>query len=118
MSGGVSVPAEPDDVKPVTAYEAAGRLDKAASTIHLWAIRYGARKLGKEGRKVYYDLNDLRVIEREIRHNHRIPPTPEARAEIADACPCGCRSARRSQRSQRRLGGLSGVEQFGSSLGS
>ena len=87
MSGGVSVPAEPDDVKPVTAYEAAGRLDKAASTIHLWAIRYGARKLGKEGRKVYYDLNDLRVIEREIRHNHRIPPTPEARAEIADACP-------------------------------
>jgi hypothetical protein len=81
------MPAEPRKVQPVTAYDAAGRLDKAASTIHLWAIRYRARKLGKEGRKVYYDLNDLKVIEREIRHGHPVPATPEERAEIADACP-------------------------------
>lgn len=81
------MPAEPREVDPVTAYDAAGRLDKAASTIHLWAIRYGARKLGKEGRKMYYDLNDLRVIEREIRHGHQVPATPESRAEIAAVCP-------------------------------
>lgn len=77
----------PHKVEPVSAYDAAGRLDKAASTIHLWALRYGARKLGKQGRKVYYDLNDLRVIEREIRHGHQVPATPLDRAEIADACP-------------------------------
>jgi hypothetical protein len=81
------MPADPRAVEPVTAYDAAGRLDKAASTIHLWALRYGARKLGKQGRKVYYDLSDLKVIERELRHGHQVPATPEERAAIADCCP-------------------------------
>lgn len=76
-----------DDVEPVTVYDAAERLGKAPSTIHLWALRYNARRVGKHGRRVYFDFADLAVIEREIRHGHDVPPTPEARAEIADVCP-------------------------------
>lgn len=77
----------PEDVEPVTAVEAADRLDRAASTIRCWALRYNARQLRKIGKRVYYDFADLAVIEREIRHGHEVPSTPEARAEIADVCP-------------------------------
>jgi hypothetical protein len=75
------------DVEPVTAYEAAERLDKAPSTIHLWALRYDARRLGKQGRKVYFDFGDLAVIDREIRHGHPVPATWQERAAIAGCCP-------------------------------
>lgn len=72
---------------PVTAAEAADRMDRSVGTVYSWVTRHGARRLKRVDRKMYYDLNDLRVIEREIRHGHPVPPTPEARAEIADACP-------------------------------
>ena len=81
------MPPDVPSIEAVTAYEAAGRLDRAASTIHLWAFRYNALRLGKQGRMVYYDLADLKVIEREIRHGHPVPATPEERAAITDACP-------------------------------
>lgn len=76
-----------DDVEPVTVYDAAERLDKAPSTIHLWALRYGARRLGKQGRRVYFDFADLAVIDRELRHGHSVPATPEEREAIRLRCP-------------------------------
>ena len=83
---GVIVTPEPR-VRPVTSKQAADRLDKAPSTIRYWVTHYGARRLGKVGKVMYYDFDDLRVIERELRHGHDVPPTPEERAEIADGCP-------------------------------
>jgi hypothetical protein len=72
---------------PVTAAEAAGRLDRSVGTVYSWVTRFGARRLKRINRKMYYDLNDLRVIDREIGHGHPVPATPEERAEIADGCP-------------------------------
>jgi len=79
----------PEDppVEPVTVYAAAERLGKAPSTIHWWAIHYGARKLGKVDRKTYFDYLDLMVIERELFHEHPIPATWQERAEIRERCP-------------------------------
>lgn len=81
-------------LEPVTAYDAARRLDKAYTTIHLWAIRYGARKLGKQDRKLYYDYWDLAVIEREIRHGHPVPGTWQERAAIRSCCPLAAAARR------------------------
>jgi hypothetical protein len=69
-----------------TAEAAAERLGRAPGTIHCWGTRYRARKLRIRGR-VYYDYRDLAVIERELRHGHPVPETPEARAEISQRCP-------------------------------
>lgn len=69
--------------EPVTAADAARRLGRAPSTIHVWALRYNARQLGKIGRKVYYDYGDLALIERQIRRGQPVPPTPEDRARLA-----------------------------------
>jgi hypothetical protein len=80
------MPPEPR-VRPVTSKQAAGRLEKAPSTIRYWVTHYAARRLGKVGQVMYYDFDDLRVIERELRHGHPVPATPEERAEIADCCP-------------------------------
>lgn len=79
----------PDDDRPepVTVYTAAPRLDRAPSTIHGWALRYAAKKLGELDGKVYYDFRDLAVIERELRHGHPVPATPEERAAISKRCP-------------------------------
>lgn len=77
----------PSQPVPVTAAEAAGRLDRSVGTVYSWVTRHSARRLKRINRKMYYDFNDLKVIEREIRHGHEVPPTPEARAEIAAACP-------------------------------
>jgi hypothetical protein len=79
----------PEDVRSraVSAYDAAGSLGRAPSTIHGWALRYGARKVRKEGRKVLYDYDDLVVIERELYHGHSVPATWQARAEIRERCP-------------------------------
>jgi hypothetical protein len=71
----------------VTSKQAAAKLDKAAGTIRYWVTHYGARRLGMRGRVMLYDLRDLRVIEREIRHGHLVPRTWQERAEIRDACP-------------------------------
>ena len=87
MSGGVSVPLD-DSGEPVTAYEAAKALGRAPSTIHLWAMRYDARRYDKKvDRKRYYDMCDLRVIEREIHHGHPVPATWQERAAIRHRCP-------------------------------
>ncbi|GAA3958015.1 hypothetical protein GCM10023085_45640 [Actinomadura viridis] len=84
-----------DRPEPVTAAEAGKRLDRrAASTIRWWAKRYNAVQLNRWGRAVYYDMRDLRVIEREISHGHEVPATPEERAAIAHRCPL--REAERS----------------------
>jgi hypothetical protein len=72
---------------PVTATEAAERLDRAPSTVRCWAFRFNARKLGRHGRSVYYDFLDLAVIERELSHGHPVPATPEERAVIRSRCP-------------------------------
>lgn len=75
------------ELRPVDAYEAGEILERNPTTIHVWAHRYSARQLGKLGRRVYYDFHDLAVIERELRHGHQVPPTPEERAAIRTACP-------------------------------
>jgi hypothetical protein len=80
----------PDDGSrpdPVTATDAARRLDKAPSTVRCWAFRFNALKLGAQDGKVYYDYADLSVIERELRHGHPVPATPEERAAISQRCP-------------------------------
>lgn len=74
-------------VEPVTAVEAADRLDRAPSTIRCWALRYGARQLRKIGKRVYYDFADLAIIHRELKHGHPVPETPEERAAISARCP-------------------------------
>jgi hypothetical protein len=80
-------PADRDDVQLVTADEAADRLGRAPSTVRCWAFRFNARKLGRQGRKVYYDFLDLAVIDRELSHGHPVPATPEERAAVRDRCP-------------------------------
>jgi hypothetical protein len=76
-----------DQPKPITVYDASRILDRAPSTIHGWALRYAAKKLGTMDGKVYYDYRDLSVIERELRHGHPVPATPEERAAISQRCP-------------------------------
>lgn len=76
-----------NEVEPVTAVQAAKRLGRASATIRCWAIRHNARQLRKLGRAMYYDYRDLAVIEREIRHGHPVPATPEERAAISQCCP-------------------------------
>lgn len=71
----------------VTVYEAAKGLKRAPSTLHVWAVRYNARKVGKRGRKTLYDYNDLVIIERELFHHHPVPNTWQERAAIRDRCP-------------------------------
>jgi hypothetical protein len=71
----------------VTAADAAARLDRATSTIRYWVTHYGARRYGKVGRVMYYDLADLKVIDREIWHCHPVPPTWRERAAIRERCP-------------------------------
>lgn len=65
--------------EPVTAVEAGRRLGRSAATIRYWVIRYAAVQLGKQGRAVYYDFEDLASIEWYIRKELPVP-TPEARA--------------------------------------
>lgn len=77
----------PETVRPVTAIQAAKQLGKAPATIRCWAVRYNARQLRRVGRAMYYDLADLAVIERELRHGHPVPATPEERAAISQRCP-------------------------------
>lgn len=72
----------------ITVNAAANRLDRSPGTIHCWGTRYNARKMRLRGsRTVYYDYRDLAVIERELRHGHPVPATPEERAAISQRCP-------------------------------
>lgn len=77
IPGMVDVEYQPE---PVTAVEAGLRLNKSAATIRYWVIRYSAVQLGKHGRAVYYDFDDLTSIERSIRLGEPVPDSVE-RAE-------------------------------------
>ncbi|MFB4273608.1 hypothetical protein [Nonomuraea sp. GTA35] len=51
------------DVRPATARQAATRLEREAVIIRQWARRYSARVLGRAGREVVYDYDDVATIE-------------------------------------------------------
>ncbi|SEU46492.1 hypothetical protein SAMN05421811_12750 [Nonomuraea wenchangensis] len=70
---------------PVTAAMAAQRLGRSPTTIRLWAHRYAARTLGRDGRQVVYDYDDLATIEWCIWAGHVVPLTPEERDELRAA---------------------------------
>ncbi|MEV6033592.1 hypothetical protein AB0L65_20725 [Nonomuraea sp. NPDC052116] len=67
---------------PATARQAADRLDREPGTIRQWARRYQARALGRAGREVIYDFDDLATIEGCIWRGDDVPPTPQARDEL------------------------------------
>ncbi|MGR6915399.1 hypothetical protein ACU635_14235 [[Actinomadura] parvosata] len=67
---------------PATARQAAARLDRSPITIRQWARRYHARVLGRVGREVVYDYDDLATIEGCIWRGDEVPLTPEARDEL------------------------------------
>ncbi|MEQ4717887.1 hypothetical protein [Nonomuraea sp. B19D2] len=67
---------------PATARQAATRLDREAVTIRQWARRYSARVLGRAGREVVYDFDDLATIEGCIWRGDDVPLTPAARDEL------------------------------------
>lgn len=66
-------------VSPVTAKVAALRLGRRAVTIRQWARRYGARVLGRAGREVVYDFDDLATIEGCLFRGEPVPASPEGR---------------------------------------
>lgn len=68
--------------EPITAVDAAQRLRKKPITIRQWARRYNALQLGKDGRAVYYDYNDLATIDGCIARGDDIPNTPEGRERL------------------------------------
>ncbi|GAB2918446.1 hypothetical protein ACFMQL_20400 [Nonomuraea fastidiosa] len=69
-------------MRPATANQAAERLDRSPATIRQWARRYHARTLGRAGREVVYDLDDLTTIEGCIWRGDPVPDTPEDRDEL------------------------------------
>ncbi len=66
-------------VTPVTAKTAAARLGRSSVTIRQWARRYCARVMGRAGREVVYDFDDLATIEGCIWRGEVVPPCAEAR---------------------------------------
>lgn len=67
---------------PATARQAADRLDRSPITIRQWARRYQARVLGRAGREVVYDYDDVATIEGCIWRGDPVPPSPDARDEL------------------------------------
>ena len=63
----------------VTCVEAGRRLDRSPATIRRWVIRYNAVQVGRQGRAVYYDFDDLASIERYIRMGQKVPVDPDVR---------------------------------------
>ncbi|MEW1843732.1 hypothetical protein AB0392_37805 [Nonomuraea angiospora] len=70
---------------PVTARQAAERLEREPCTIRKWASRYQARVLGRAGRETVYDFADLATIEWCIWAGHVVPVTPVARDKLRAA---------------------------------
>ncbi|MEU7911346.1 hypothetical protein [Microbispora bryophytorum] len=70
---------------PVTAKTAAARLGRTAVTIRQWARRYGARVVGRAGREVVYDFDDLATIEGCIWRCEQVPTTPAERDRLREA---------------------------------
>ncbi|MEV4079707.1 hypothetical protein AB0J43_05380 [Nonomuraea fuscirosea] len=73
------------NVTPVTARQAAERLEREPCTIRKWASRYQARVLGRAGRETVYDYADLATIEWCIWAGREVPATPEERDELRAA---------------------------------
>lgn len=69
-------------VSPATAKTAAARLGREAVTIRQWARRYSVRVLGRHGREVVYDFDDLATIEGCIWRGDPVPSSPGARDEL------------------------------------
>jgi hypothetical protein len=69
-------------VHPATARQAADRLEREPGTIRQWARRYQARVLGRAGREVVYDYDDVATIEGCIWRGDPVPLTPEGRDEL------------------------------------
>ncbi|WP_336214778.1 hypothetical protein [Nonomuraea sp. LPB2021202275-12-8] len=67
---------------PATARQAADRLDRSPITIRQWARRYKARVLGRAGREVVYDYDDIATIEGCIWRGDPVPLTPGGRDEL------------------------------------
>ncbi|TYB71200.1 hypothetical protein FXF51_01825 [Nonomuraea sp. PA05] len=70
---------------PVTARQAAERLEREPCTIRQWAHRYKVRALGRAGRETVYDYGDLATIEWCIWDGQEVPATPEDRDELRAA---------------------------------
>ncbi|WP_424533665.1 hypothetical protein ACOZ38_25350 [Sphaerisporangium viridialbum] len=64
---------------PATAKTAAARLGREVVTIRQWARRYDARKLGRAGREVVYDFEDLATIEACLWRGEVVPESAELR---------------------------------------
>lgn len=85
----------PASFSPVSAREACARLEVPAGTLYSWVSRYGVPRMWvpphtlprQPSGGMLYDFGDLLVIEREIRHRHPVPSTPQLRARIREACP-------------------------------
>ncbi|MFI6485187.1 hypothetical protein ACIBH1_45265 [Nonomuraea sp. NPDC050663] len=82
LSHGMRGEAIPPHPTPVTAAQAAERLERTPATIRQWAIRYGARQLGRAGRETVYDYADLASIEACIWRGEPVPPTPADRDDL------------------------------------
>lgn len=72
------------DPEPITAKNAGARLRRDAATIRKWGTRYQARKLGRDGREVYYDYADLATIDGCMSRGEDIPATAEARDRLRE----------------------------------
>ncbi|MEV5889508.1 hypothetical protein [Nonomuraea fuscirosea] len=84
---------------PATARQVAERLDRSPITVRQWARRYKARVLGRAGREVVYDYDDVATIEGCIWRRDAVPVTPEARDELRALLVPGRRwSERRNHR--------------------
>lgn len=70
--------------EPITAANAAHRLDRQPATIRKWRERYDARVLGREERRTYFDWNDLATIDGCITRGDDVPATPEDRDQLRD----------------------------------
>lgn len=51
------------EIEPISLREAAERLGRPWSTVRDWPARYGARLVGKVGRRAFYDFWDLSTID-------------------------------------------------------
>jgi hypothetical protein len=91
-------------VYPATARQVAERLGRSPITVRQWARRYKARVLGRAGREVVYDYDDVATIEGCIWRGDAVPVTPEARDELrALLCHVTVPGRRWSERRNHRL---------------
>ncbi|GAA3251587.1 hypothetical protein [Nonomuraea helvata] len=67
------------DPEPISAQDAAARLRRRPATVRKWRERYGARIVGREQRRDYFDWHDLATIDGCIARGEEVPATPEQR---------------------------------------